>query len=358
MPIPQPSTPTTNWSAETVLELFNKEASDTFTCSGSAASKGRRCKNPIAKANQTVAIAIAEVMSSEEPREAASHTAILNILATSCLCRRYHNTEDRKKELIDRWQRIMESEQNRIDRKRRNKAGRLLLKLELMGDLRSREYDTLMELCETLRRSQRDEAENESEEENDEAEDEAENEEDEEDVEEKVEEDEEEEVEEDEEEGDDHEEDGDEEEEDQEVVEEYEGEYEVAEYEDEDEDENEDVEEDRDAEPTASNHEHDECTDDHVSRRTVDDDCPVCREAMADTPLADLVWCKASCGRSIHSECFGSWQALVVSQRRRLTCVVWYVIFKFSCLSLTKLTLFSRAVWKSPCEHDREPVPE
>jgi len=356
MPIPQPSSPTENWSAETVLELFNKEASHNFTCSGPAASKGRRCRNPIAKANQTVAIAIAEVISSDEPREAADDTTLLKLLATACLCKRNHNTEGHKNELIDRWQRIMKDEQNRIDRKRRDKAGRLLLKLELMGDLPSREYDTLMELCETLRRSQRDEAEDESEEENDEAEGEAENEDEdnEEDVEEDEEEDEEDDVEEDVEEdvegdveedvegdveedveedveGDEDEEEEEEEDNDEENEEdsaEYEGEYEVADYEDEDEDEY--AEEDSDTEPMALNHEHGECTNDHVTRRTADDDCPVCRESMADTPLADLVWCKASCGRSIHSDCFGTWQALVVSQRRRLTCVVWYVILKFS----------------------------
>jgi hypothetical protein len=38
-----------------------------------------------------------------------------------------------------------------------------------------------------------------------------------------------------------------------------------------------------------------------------EDDCPVCCESFADTAYEATVWCKISCGRSIHKECWIQW---------------------------------------------------
>jgi hypothetical protein len=64
------------------------------------------------------------------------------------------------------------------------------------------------------------------------------------------------------------------------------------------------------------------CETAHVPRRSTDDDCAICLEECRNTPLSQLVWCKASCGRSLHSACFREWR----TQRAYdtpLTCVFW-----------------------------------
>uniref|UniRef100_A0A6C0CMI2 RING-type domain-containing protein n=1 Tax=viral metagenome TaxID=1070528 RepID=A0A6C0CMI2_9ZZZZ len=38
---------------------------------------------------------------------------------------------------------------------------------------------------------------------------------------------------------------------------------------------------------------------------TEEDDCPICMDNLLGS--TDLVWCKSSCGNSIHSECFKRW---------------------------------------------------
>lgn len=46
------------------------------------------------------------------------------------------------------------------------------------------------------------------------------------------------------------------------------------------------------------------------NRKPVDGDCPICFEQMSADPGSEaLVWCKASCGQNIHSQCFGKWAA-------------------------------------------------
>lgn len=54
-------------------------------------------------------------------------------------------------------------------------------------------------------------------------------------------------------------------------------------------------------------------------RKPVDDedDCPICYESFADTKAEPLVWCKASCGKSLHRDCFEKWRKM----KRDVDCV-------------------------------------
>ncbi|OCK75252.1 hypothetical protein K432DRAFT_446823 [Lepidopterella palustris CBS 459.81] len=42
------------------------------------------------------------------------------------------------------------------------------------------------------------------------------------------------------------------------------------------------------------------CFINHVPRRHISADCGICRESMMGLPLRDLVWCKSTCGQSVH----------------------------------------------------------
>jgi hypothetical protein len=86
---------------------------------------------------------------------------------------------------------------------------------------------------------------------------------------------------------------------------------------------------------------------------------------MVNTPPEELVWCKASCGRSAHGECFDTWQNHRNSDPQ---CMYWLVSPLLSVLppnpprlpflvSKQTLTLSSRAPWQPSCTHDlAEPV--
>ena len=62
------------------------------------------------------------------------------------------------------------------------------------------------------------------------------------------------------------------------------------------------------------------CTAQHVPRRRIDDNCPICTEPMSRRRLGDLVWCKSQCGKSVHRSCFESWHAYSTGTTR---CVHW-----------------------------------
>lgn len=64
------------------------------------------------------------------------------------------------------------------------------------------------------------------------------------------------------------------------------------------------------------------CAENHVVRRTTDEDCGICLTTMVNTPLQELVWCKASCGQSAHKECFNTWQS---HQNADAQCAYWSV---------------------------------
>ncbi|KAF2247484.1 hypothetical protein BU26DRAFT_520627 [Trematosphaeria pertusa] len=62
------------------------------------------------------------------------------------------------------------------------------------------------------------------------------------------------------------------------------------------------------------------CTRAHVRRRAIDDECPICRENFLVGE--QLVWCKDSCGRTVHKGCFEQWRAECIADRRRTTCTI------------------------------------
>lgn len=60
---------------------------------------------------------------------------------------------------------------------------------------------------------------------------------------------------------------------------------------------------------------------DHVARRRIGENCPICLERMAGLPLNELVWCKSSCGQSVHVYCFAQWEDGRQNPHAPLTCV-------------------------------------
>jgi hypothetical protein len=79
------------------------------------------------------------------------------------------------------------------------------------------------------------------------------------------------------------------------------------------------------------------CTVAHVRRQEVEGECSICREDLRpdeqdEDVLPVLSWCKSSCGRSVHQECFEVWRGACGVNGRPVTCT--------DC----------RAVWVDGCE--------
>lgn len=64
------------------------------------------------------------------------------------------------------------------------------------------------------------------------------------------------------------------------------------------------------------------CTIKHATRRPQTEECPICTESLLDIPVEELVWCKGSCGRNIHRDCFELWKQY---SERVVRCVIWFV---------------------------------
>ncbi|KAL7567838.1 hypothetical protein ACA910_000581 [Epithemia clementina (nom. ined.)] len=45
-----------------------------------------------------------------------------------------------------------------------------------------------------------------------------------------------------------------------------------------------------------------------VQRRSLEQDCPICLEDMSTCPLAQVTYCKISCGMNFHLECMNMWR--------------------------------------------------
>jgi len=84
------------------------------------------------------------------------------------------------------------------------------------------------------------------------------------------------------------------------------------------------------------------CTARHKSRRSVDEDCVICTMPMVNCSLSELVWCKSSCGRSVHRDCFETMRGYVDVIR----CVIWLVSLFFVCL-------VDLHCWHTLCEERR-----
>ena len=61
------------------------------------------------------------------------------------------------------------------------------------------------------------------------------------------------------------------------------------------------------------------CTATHQLRRSVDEDCVICTMPMVNSPLSELVWCKNSCGQSVHKQCFET----MGQHTQVVRCVFW-----------------------------------
>ncbi|XP_014562465.1 hypothetical protein COCVIDRAFT_10920 [Bipolaris victoriae FI3] len=66
------------------------------------------------------------------------------------------------------------------------------------------------------------------------------------------------------------------------------------------------------------------CTRPHARRILLSDPCPICHEGgpLSNSPAADLVWCKSSCGRPVHKSCFEAWRTQREQDGRNPTCVI------------------------------------
>lgn len=62
------------------------------------------------------------------------------------------------------------------------------------------------------------------------------------------------------------------------------------------------------------------CTRTHVRRRAIEDECPICREDFLRHDK--LVWCKNSCGNTVHRECFEAWEAQCRVGNRTANCMI------------------------------------
>ncbi len=81
------------------------------------------------------------------------------------------------------------------------------------------------------------------------------------------------------------------------------------------------------------------CLQHHTSRRSIDEDCPICTMTMVNCRLSELVWCKQQCGRSVHKDCF---EQMLVFASNSMRCVYWSVsrppetLCKFMLLTISK----------------------
>ena len=69
------------------------------------------------------------------------------------------------------------------------------------------------------------------------------------------------------------------------------------------------------------------CPTQHVRRRAIEDDCPICRDEFIDEDgqrlqMHQLAWCKAGCGTNVHVDCFNEWKARCEDGERPATCVM------------------------------------
>jgi hypothetical protein len=91
------------------------------------------------------------------------------------------------------------------------------------------------------------------------------------------------------------------------------------------------------------------CRTRHVPRRTLDEDCSICSEPLVNVPLAEVTWCKSTCGHNFHAACMERW--LEIGR----TCVTWYVSTRVPQTYFPLVDIFSlrsRGRWQLSCEHD------
>jgi hypothetical protein len=58
-----------------------------------------------------------------------------------------------------------------------------------------------------------------------------------------------------------------------------------------------------------------------VERKPIDDCCPICYEDFEDTKDEPTVWCRYSCGNSLHGRCFDMWAQSLKRKHQQVNCV-------------------------------------
>lgn len=62
------------------------------------------------------------------------------------------------------------------------------------------------------------------------------------------------------------------------------------------------------------------CTTRHARRLAIDDCCPICHDDFLLRDRDRLVWCKSGCGRTVHQDCFETWEKACQDGDRTVTC--------------------------------------
>ncbi len=66
-----------------------------------------------------------------------------------------------------------------------------------------------------------------------------------------------------------------------------------------------------------------------IRKPYLDDSCPICCEDFSETTNEDTLWCKTSCGKSVHTNCFAMWHS---TKGESVTCVHCRAKWDFSNL--------------------------
>ncbi len=64
------------------------------------------------------------------------------------------------------------------------------------------------------------------------------------------------------------------------------------------------------------------CPRTHVRRLPLDEQCSICfdGEPLSSLPASSLTWCRSSCGRSVHRDCFTTWRTQCLADERDVRC--------------------------------------
>ena len=74
-----------------------------------------------------------------------------------------------------------------------------------------------------------------------------------------------------------------------------------------------------------------ECDIVHVTKRSVEGLCNVCREDMGSDEDEELEWCKDGCGQSVHKSCADTWAACCIDGGKKPTCTSCRTEWRLGC---------------------------
>src|SRR3954466_5976860 len=93
------------WDPYAILEIINPDTKS-FTCVGYAASRGRRCQNPIAQRNRTYVYNTIDALALKPPNSSAVASQLPEI-AGRALCRAVHQYQVHS--IVEQWQEAIQS---------------------------------------------------------------------------------------------------------------------------------------------------------------------------------------------------------------------------------------------------------